>query len=434
VLTDVPRTRSPGIRRLSVAGAWHHLRADSLYRNSAYLLLNLGLSAVAGFVCTLICTRWYSPTEFGYATAMFSSLGLAVSAGNLGLVRTVARFLGRSGTRSRDITTYLLLISAGSTVTGIAVGSSLSGAGIARVTPAVIAVFVVAVVITSVKSVVDGAFVAVRTASGTLLSNLTFSVIRIALAAALAGTGYLVIFGTSLVAVIVALAVSLVLLVTRIGIRLPARPSLAAMRGRWSFALGSYTSDLIGGLPTSIVPLIVVGQLGPVVGALWFTVIQVIGFMLTVSSSINQAMFAEMSNAEHGMRQFVKKALLSMYALLLPLTAVVVIFARPIMSIFSPSYVAAADVLRLMAIFALIGVTNYISGSIIAWHRKTFYLTAVNAVNAVVTIAYCYFVATDLTGVAVGWIWGEVTNALLFVGGCLYFHQRAQRRPRTDVR
>jgi O-antigen/teichoic acid export membrane protein len=144
-------------------------------------------------------------------------------------------------------------------------------------------------------------------------------------------------------------------------------------------------------------------------------------------------MFAEMSNAQHGMRQFIEKALLSMYALLIPLAAVVVAFAPRIMAAFSPAYTTASNMLRLMAIFTLVGAANYISGSIIAWYRKTFYLTAANAVYAAVTIGYCYFAATDLTGLAVGWIWGEVANSILFVGGCVYFHKSALRKRRTHA-
>jgi O-antigen/teichoic acid export membrane protein len=99
------------------------------------------------------------------------------------------------------------------------------------------------------------------------------------------------------------------------------------MDGKWRFAIGSYTSDLVGGLPTSVLPIIVVAKLGPVAGALWYVAMQIINVLLTVSGTVSQAMFAEMANIDGNINKVLKKASLSMYGLMIPLSAAVFILA-----------------------------------------------------------------------------------------------------------
>jgi Na+/citrate or Na+/malate symporter len=70
-----------------------------------------------------------------------------------------------------------------------------------------------------------------------------------------------------------------------------------------------------------------------------------------------------------------------------------------------------------MTIFALIGVANFITGSILQVYKKVLYLTIVNSANAVVVIVYCLLYAHNLYGIAIGWMLGEVVNFVLFVVG-----------------
>jgi O-antigen/teichoic acid export membrane protein len=171
-------------------------------------------------------------------------------------------------------------------------------------------------------------------------------------------------------------------------------------------------------------PIIVVARLGAVAGALWYVAMQIITVLLTVSGTVSQAMFAELANAEGNINKFLKKASLSMYALLIPLSVGVFVLAPFILRLLHGDYVAADHVLRLMTIFALIGVANYISGSILQVYKKVLYITVVNAANAAVVILYCLLFAHSLDGIAIGWMLGEVVNLVLFVlGGVVVYRQ-----------
>jgi O-antigen/teichoic acid export membrane protein len=171
-------------------------------------------------------------------------------------------------------------------------------------------------------------------------------------------------------------------------------------------------------------PIIVVARLGAVAGALWYVAMQIINVLLTVSGTVSQALFAELANAEGNINRVLKKASLSMYALLVPLSVGVFVLAPYILRLLHGNYVAAEHVLRLMTIFALIGVANFITGSILQLYKKVLYITVVNTANAVVVIFYCLLFAHNLDGIAIGWMLGEVVNLVLFVVGGIVVHRQ----------
>jgi len=406
---------------------WKHGMNDSLYRNSMYLLLNMGITALAGFAFWAICTRLYPAAEVGYATALFGALGLATSLSNLGMNRTIVRFLGSSETPARDVVSKLALVGAGATLTGVVLSFFLDAFGIEQTTATVVAVFIATVLFMSAKLVFDNIFIALKSASGTLLENTAFNIVKLVLPVLMISFGFLGIFSAQLAAAAVAVLLSLVLLTRKHNYRLLTKPSRQSLQGKWTFAIGSYSSDIIGSLPANVLPIIVVSKLGPVAGALWYIAMLMINLLLAISSSVNQAMFAEMSTATGSIWGHVKKASKVMYGLVAPLAVGIAIFSPQILSLFGEEYTEAAPILRIMALFALLGVANYITGSVLAYYKKVLYLTVVNVINAVIVGVYCLAFATDLHGIVVGWILGEIANILLFVGGCVYVIKKIDR-------
>jgi O-antigen/teichoic acid export membrane protein len=414
-------------RETSPRGIYRHFMSDSLYRNSTYLLANLVVTAITGFLFVLICTRFFPQKELGYATALMGALWLATAAANIGMNRTIVRFLGKSKTKSQDFVTEMLLVGVCALVAGIILSFFFQSYGLKDTNFITAVIFVAAVVATSISVIMGSAFIASRASGGTLAANCLFSVTRLGfplLALVVIGSGYMGIFSAQLAGAVVAVIASLWLLKNRHGFNFKTKPSIAVMRGKWRFAFGSYTCDLIGGLPSSVLPIIVVARLGPIAGALWYAAIQIITFLLNISSMINQAMFAELVHQTNSIRTIVKKAATGMFGLLVPLCAVIIIGAPWILKIFGPNYVAAEHVLRLMTLFCLVEVADYIGGSILALYKRVFYMTFANVVNAVVVVVYCLTWAHNLNGIAVGWIFGEIANFVLIVGGGLYISRR----------
>ena len=410
--------------RKGIVHACNSFASDSFYRNTLYLLLNMGIATVTGFLFVLICAHLYSQTDFGYATSLLGALGVATAFSNVGMNRTLVRFMGKSSKKSQDLVTGIFLVSGFAILSGLVLSRYFSSFGIKHPDAMVVIVFVATVFLMSIKALFDNVFIAIRESSGTLIENTLFNVVRLFFPVLVVGSGYLGIFGAQLVAVLFALVASMIVLRRYHGFTFLVKPSKSSMSGKWRYAIGSYTSDLTGGLPASVVPIIVVAKLGPVAGALWFVAMRIINVLLSVSASINQAMFAEMSNAEGSINRFLKKATVSMYSVLTPISIAVFVLAPYILRIFHGNYVSAEHVLRLMTVFALIGVANYITGSILQVYKLVIYLTLVNIANALVVIVYCLYFANSLNGIAVGWVLGEIVNFVLFVGGGVFVTHR----------
>lgn len=403
---------------------YHNFLKDSFYRNSIYLLVNMGFSTIAGFLFVLVCTHLYTQKDFGYATSLIGALGVATAFSNIGMSRTVVRFLGKSMNQSQDLVTKIMLVVSCSLISGIILSFFFHSFGIKHTDLITVLIFISTVFSMSIKNLFDNVFIAIRKSSGTLIESTLFSITKLFFPILVIGSGFIGIFSSQLAGALIAVVASILLLKLKHGFDFKVRPSKSSMNGRWRFALGSYTSDLVGGLPSNILPIIVVAKLGPISGALWYIAMQIINFLLTISSTVNQAMFAEMANAKGNISNFIKKASISMYSLLIPLSIVLFILAPYILKLFHGNYVAAEHVLRLMTIFALIGVANYITGSILLVYKKVIYITFVNIANATVVIFYCLLFAHNLNGIAIGWMLGEVVNFVLFVGGGIFIaHQ-----------
>ena len=252
-----------------ITGLFRSVIGDSFYRNSTYLLMNMGVATTTGFFFVIVCAHFYSQADFGYATSLLGALGVATAFSNIGMNQTLVRFMGKSENQSQDLATGILIVSGFAMLSGIVLSLFFSSFGIKHTDSLVIIIFIVTVFLMSIKTLFDNVFIAIRQSSGTLIENSIFNFVRLLFPILVIGSGYIGIFSAQLAAVIFALAASIIVLKRYHGFSFLVKPSKTSMTGKWRFALGSYTSELTGGLPSSVLPIIVVARLGPVAGALW---------------------------------------------------------------------------------------------------------------------------------------------------------------------
>src|SRR5690349_1189107 len=114
-LSLVMRARGPGRRRgrhrhSALGHRLNMLRsiiAESLVRNSAFLVMNLALGAVCGFGALSLITRLYPVHTVGLSAAAISATGLISAISQLGFNYSLPRFLPRSGIRTTMLNTVL---------------------------------------------------------------------------------------------------------------------------------------------------------------------------------------------------------------------------------------------------------------------------------------------------------------------------------------
>lgn len=406
--------------RQRAARTWQHFMGDSLYRNSIFLIINMGFSALAGFLFWTINARLFDAEAVGYATALVSALGLAATFSSLGFNKTVVRFLTKSTNQNQLLVTKMYLSTGAALLSALVLAFWMPKLGITHPSGLVVAVFALSAVVISLKTLVDSIFIAHRAARQTLIENSVSNVAKLTLPFVCMSFGYMGIFVSYSLAALLALLTAVFILRRKFQFKARTRPAVQSLTGLWSFSLGSYAADIVGALPTLVLPLIITAKVGPAIGAYWYMAMMVATFLFMLCSSINQSLFAEAAHDEAALLRHVRKAALAMVGIVVPLAVLLSIIAPTLLLLFGPEYQQATDALRLLLLSSVLIIGNYIAGSILNIYGKVGYLTLVNAVNAAIVIAGSLLFVHSLTGF--GWVWlaGEVANVSLFGLGAGY--------------
>src|SRR3989344_5952251 len=84
---------------------YSHVMADSLYRNSLYLMSSIAITAAFGFIFWILNARLFSANDIGVATTIISGTALITQFSLLGLKNGLLRFLPQSKTKNKKINT-----------------------------------------------------------------------------------------------------------------------------------------------------------------------------------------------------------------------------------------------------------------------------------------------------------------------------------------
>jgi len=80
----------------TISKFYSYLTNDSLYRNSIYLILSMGVVSVFGFFFWMINARLYSAEQVGIGTTLISLMSLISSFSFLGLGNNLIKYLPTS--------------------------------------------------------------------------------------------------------------------------------------------------------------------------------------------------------------------------------------------------------------------------------------------------------------------------------------------------
>jgi O-antigen/teichoic acid export membrane protein len=399
---------------------WRHFMRDSLYRNSVFLMINMGQTAFFGFLFWTMNARLFPSETVGYATALVSAGALASSLATLGLHRTLLRFLARDEKPQRMLGTALGLTVLSSVLSAGVVMFLLPGLDTIEWTAFLRFLFVVIVAGIAIKNLLDNTFIAHRSAGNAVLTNAIAYGVRLVVPPLVIAAGFAGIVAAQAVCAATGVLAGMVLLRWRHGYSLRFRLSLRTMRDKWRFSFGSYAADVIGGLPALVLPIVITASIGPATGAYWYMAVMIATLVFSLGTAISQSFFAEISHDEQSFMRHARKAAMATVGVMLPIAGILYVCAPMVLSIFGTEYAAAASALRLLLLSSIAVAGNYVAGSIISFYKHVGYLTGVNMVNAALVIGLTYTIAESLQTVGVIWLVGEVVNILLFGMGALF--------------
>jgi O-antigen/teichoic acid export membrane protein len=163
-------------------------------------------------------------------------------------------------------------------------------------------------------------------------------------------------------------------------------------------------------LPGTVVRIVVLGRLGAREAAYLAMPLMIVGLLRVIPSTAAQSLFAEVAADERSLRRHTRRALRGIYALLIPSIVLLVVLARPLLSLFGSDYAdAGTRCLQLLALSSVLAGFNYVADTVLNARKRVNAYVFVNIVGAgFATVLPVAFVGHGLTGVGFGWLLGQV--------------------------
>ena len=396
-------------------GAARRFRAESLFRNSTSLILNLVVSAACGYGGVSLLTRLYSVQAVGLSATAISVGGLITFVTQFGVNYSLPRFLPTSKQRSALINTVLTVTCAaallGSLIfLALPVADKLYALGGGLFVLA----FIIATCVDTAENVLETVLVADRSADIIAKGNSIPNVIKLAAPPALMFFGALGAYIARFASDIFALVVFGVVLLKR-GHRFRLALNTVATRDVRRFSFQMYGASLVGSLPLMVLPIIILTRFGASQIAYWSVAMSMATLLFQLPGAIGQALLPEVAHRPAERRHLLGRAAWLTCVIVTPVLAIAYVAAPLGLAIFGRHYVIGAlGVLRWLIIAVLITMMNYVTGTILYLAKKTLVIAIINVVDAVIVIGLATTWAHDAQGVAISWAIGDVGNTLLF--------------------
>lgn len=369
----------------------------------ASTLLTSGL----GFVFWMVAARTATASVVGQAAAVISAMQLIATFCVLGFpTLLLAELKSRSSTDIRHLVVSSIGIAGSVTfVAAIAYGILYQATtGIDEWmydSPAGIALFGIGAAFTTVVWVLDGALLGVRRIWTQVIRNFTFAVVKLA-ALPIAAVTVTLSPGIIYLAWLFGNLVSLIVVWLRVKSRrewMKARPSVHGNLPVWRAAVSIHWVNVAFKIPHLVLPIMVAQQLGAAMNAAFYAALLIATIIWTAPMQLGTSLFAlredRPTEFSHGLGTVIHVA--TGMAILAALGAP--FLARPLLGIFGPQYVEAANCL------IILGACTFASAV------KSIYIAVRRAQGALAkaTRALCFGSALEVGAAQLGIMAGNLT-------------------------
>lgn len=398
-----------------------HFMSDSLYRNSIYLMASTFIMAFFGFFFWIINARLYTPEQVGIATTLISVMTLIASFSNLGLNVGLVRFLPNSDHKNELINSSFVLSSITAFVlsVGFLAGLHIFSPSLlfVRDNPIYALSFVLFVVALSNNTIAESLFVAYRSAKYTLIKNSVLSITKLALPVALIAFGAYGIFTAVGLANFIALVLSILILMRMFKYSIRLKQNFTEIKKIASYSFGNYIAGFIGGLPTMILPIIIVNELGPAEAGYFYIAMMIANLLFIIPQAITRSMFAEGSYGQLENKKLLRKALKLISIILIPMVVIFMLFGEYILLPFGKVYSSEAFMLLNILLASSIFVSlNYVFGTILNLKNKVNILLFQNLFFTIMLfIVSGILIDYKLTGIGISYLIASLASSFMYI-------------------
>ncbi|MFC4531281.1 lipopolysaccharide biosynthesis protein [Sphaerisporangium dianthi] len=411
---------------------WRRLLRDlrnPLFLNGYALMANTGVTAVLGMGYWLLAARLYSAEDFGRSQALITAMRLFAGLTALGLTGALARFIPVAGRRTGGLIGRGYLIA---TLTALVAATAFlltlpfwgeNYASLGGLGPGLF--FLASVAVWSVFTLQDVALAGMRKAVWVPVNSFCFGLVKMGLLVAVAGAlpddGIYVswVVPTALALIPINFFIFGVL-VPRHAKLAPAGSRPPRLREIGRFLAGDYPGAFSILAIVYFLPVYVASRVsGELFG--YFSIPQTLGAMIellaiNMATSLTVEGSGDHSNLAANCRQAMRRA----YMIIIPASAVTIVAAPLILSVFGPGFAEhGTPLLRLMAVAVLprVLIEIYLSALRARSQARTLAVVQIGLAVLVLSSSVILLPVTGITSVGYGLLFSEFLVALLILPG-----------------
>jgi O-antigen/teichoic acid export membrane protein len=393
--------------------------ADHLYRNSIAFVLNSFLSSFFGLLFWIIAARLMPTSEVGISAVVISAGTMITYFSRLGMDTGLMRFLPMSKDRNIVFNTVLML------TLFLSISISLAYlAGLDLFSPAqrflreswLPLVFLCYVAFVAIVGIQNAAIAALRRADLMLVQNSILG-IRIPLLFFMAAMGFTGIMFSFNIAYMVAFIAGIAILYKH-GIGFKPGIRLSSIKESFRFSFGSNIADIWAILPGTVLPIIIINNLGTSQAAYYFIASSIASVLFTIPNAVSASLLVEGSH-DLPLRENTIKSIKLTLLIMLPLVLAIILFGKDILSVFGSEYPRySQEILILMVLSSLFTIIPSIYIAIKKVQKEILMVNYVLFASSLLVITAGYLLVLDLgiLGVGYAFLMTNILVCLMVVG------------------
>jgi len=408
-----------------------------LYRNGYALILSAAATSGLGVLYWMLATRYYTPEVVGLNSAVISAMLFVAGVAQLSLVSVITRFLPRAGHATGRLvgSAYAL------TLTAAALGGLLFVLGVRLWSPALaflgaspwfVLWFVLATMAWCIFTLQDSVLAGVKQAVWVPIENIAFAVAKLMLLLLFAWTAarYGIFASWTIPAAAVLLPMNYLIfrrLLPRHAQTGAAQAEQLIPRRIAGYAASNYLGSMLSLAANTLLPLLVLHQLGPTANAYFAQPWLIAGSLQLIAGNMAVSLTVEAATDRERLDGYTRRALIHTARMLAPAVALVLLGAPYLLQLFGREYAAeGSGLLRLLALGTLPNLVNMLYLSVARVRNRVVTIVVVQAALCTLTLGMSYPLLHlyGVTGVGIAWLTSQTLVALGIALG--------RRRPRTQ--
>jgi len=388
--------------------------AVAVGRTATTLMASTIATSVMGFAFWIVVARWFPAEVVGRASALIASMTLIASVAQLNLVHLFARYLPMAGGKTaRWVTGGFIAVGAtagflGSAFLGLGLDGGLAGAGWGWA-----ALFVASAALAAVSFVADGVITSLGRAHWVPLKNVGTHAAKLGLAVLLGVVGLTASYRSLFLAWMVPITIAVTLVVAaalRLARTRRGTPQTTPVRRREvaSFVGAEYVNGILGNVVTYLPPVLVAHVLGAEHSAYFYVPWTMgVGATALLWNIVTSFVVAASSDPRQA-PQALKRAIRLGAVISVPGAIVLVLGAKPLLSLLGAGYAQGAVVLSLVGASLPFTAVLLLYSAFCVMRKRVWPLVAVQTGAVVVLIGMSWW------GMP---LWGATASGLAYFVG-----------------